>query len=319
MRVLVTGAAGLLGVHLIDLLVKREDVSVVFGVDNFSREYMHNPPFIVSEHFEKKFRLIKSNYEDIDTPWLNKLEPDAIIHLAAFVSIPESMEKPFEYFYNNEVGTFKFIQSILGIRKQPALIYASSPEVYGNPRCIPMKEEHPLHPRSTYAVTKLACEKHCLSLYEWYGYPVACIRNFNTYGENQNLWAYAGVIVEFINRALRNEPLTIHGDGTHTRDFVYVKDTVRAYSLLMDNMPRLKGEVFNVGTGKQTSINELANIIVKLTDSNSKIVHTKPRPGDLVALCANYSRIKEKLGWKPKFTLEEGLRKTISYYKAFLK
>lgn len=318
MKILVTGAAGFLGVHTVDLLVKRDDVSVVFGVDNFSREYLHNP-FTRSEHLEKKFRLIKSDYKDVDTSLLNKLEPDVIIHFAAFVSIPESMEKPFEYFYNNEVGTFMFIQNIFKTKSQPALVYASSPEVYGNPRYVPMDEEHPLHPRSTYSVTKLAAEKHCLSLFEWYGYPVAVIRNFNTYGENQNLWAYAGVITSFINNALRGKPLAIHGDGTQTRDFLYVKDNVRAYSLLIDKVHKLKGEVFNIGTGKQTSINELANMIIKLTNSNSKIVHTKARPGDLSALCADYSKIKEKLGWEPKFTLSEGLKRTISWYRRFVK
>lgn len=319
MRVLVTGAAGLLGVHLTDLLVRREDISEVIGVDNYSREFLHNPPFITSEHSEKKFRLIKSDYEDIETSLLNKLEPDVVVHLAAFVSIPESMEKPFEYFYNNEFGTFRFVQNIFRAKNQPALIYASSPEVYGNPRYVPMDEEHPLHPRSTYSVTKLAAEKHCMSLFEWYGYPVAVIRNFNTYGENQNLWAYAGVITSLINSALSGEPLAIHGDGTQTRDFLYVKDNVRAYSLLINKVDKLKGEVFNIGTGKQTSINELANMIKRLTNSDSKIIHTKARPGDLVALCADCSKIKEKLGWEPKFTLSEGLKKTISWYRRFVK
>lgn len=318
MKILVTGAAGLLGVHLVNLLVRREDVSVVFGVDNFSRNYLNNPPFVQSNQSKKKFSLIKCGYEEIDIALLNKLDPDVIIHLAASVSIPESMEKPFEYFYNNEVGTFMFAQNIFGTKNQPALICASSPEVYGNPRYVPMDEEHPLHPRSTYSVTKLAAEKHCLSLFEWYGYPVAVIRNFNTYGENQNLWAYAGVITSFIKNALVGEPLAIHGDGTQTRDFLYVKDNVRAYSLLIDKVHKLKGKVFNIGTGKQTSINDLANRIIKLTNSNSKIIHTKARPGDLAALCADYSEIKEKLGWEPKFTLSEGLKRTISWYRKFV-
>jgi len=320
MRVLVTGAAGLIGIHVVDLLVRRPDVSVVFGVDDFSRSYLKNSPFIRSDQFEKKFELMKCDYKEIDVALLDKLEPHVVIHLAASVSIPESLEKPWLYFLNNEFGTFDLLQKLLKTKNQPALIFASSPEVYGVPKYVPMDEEHPLNPRSIYSVTKLACEKHCLALYQWYGYPVTIIRNFNTYGENQNLGAYAGVITAFISNALRNEPIFIHGDGTQTRDFLYVEDNARAYSMLVDKVDSAKGEVFNIGTGKETSINELAKKIIALRDTKSIIVHMpNPRTADLPALCADFSKIKEKLGWEPLFTLEEGLRRTMSWYKSALR
>mgnify|MGYP000247663806 CR=1 FL=1 len=319
MRILVTGAAGLYGVNIIKLLVKREDVSIVYGVDNFCRSFPHSLPFIQSAVQNKKFSLLKCNYIKIDARLLDKLELDVIIHLAALVSIPESMEKSWTYFINNEVGTFALLQQLLKTRCQPALIYASSAEVYGVPKYLPMDENHPLNPRSVYSVTKLASEKHCMSLFECYDYPVTIIRNFNTYGENQGLGSYAGVIAIFINNALKNRPLYIHGNGNQTRDFLYVKDAVRAYSLLIDKTHNLKGEIFNIGTGKQTSINELAKVIIRLTNSKSEVIYINPRRGDLPALCADISKIKEKLEWEPEFSLEKGLQRTISWYKSFLK
>ncbi len=318
MRVLITGCAGLYGVHLVDKLVKRDDIEKVYGVDNFSRNFFEKDPFIKSPEFEKKFMLIKKDYKDIDTHTLNLLELDAIIHLAAYVSIDESMNSPHEYFKNNEVGTFHFVQNVFKTKQQPMLIYASSPEVYGNPKLTPMNEEHPLNPRSTYAVTKLACEKHCLSLFEWHGYPVNIIRNFNTFGENQNVWGYSAVIPSFIEKALKGQPLSIHNKGDQTRDFLYVKDAVEAYSSLLGHNST-KGEIFNIGTGKQTSIKELANIIKELTNSSSEVIFEEGRSGDLFALEADPSKIKKVLNWEPKYSLQEGLKRTIDWYGKFVK
>ena len=317
MRVMVTGAAGLFGVHMVDKLVKRPDVSKVYGVDNFSRNFFQKDPFIKSPEFEKKFVLIRKNYKEIDTHTLNLLEIDTIIHFAAYVSIDESIRSPFEYFENNEIATFHFIQNIFKTKQQPKIIYASSPEVYGNPKKTPMNEEHPMNPRSVYAATKLGSEKHCMVLFEWYGYPVNVIRNFNTYGENQNVWGYSAVIPAFIESALKGKPLRIQGDGKNTRDFLYVKDAVDAYDKLFSRTD-IKGEIFNIGTGKHTSILELAKLIQSLAKSNSEIIHMPPRKGDLFALEADISKIKEKLGWEPEHTLGQGLTNTINWYRQFL-
>ena len=317
MNVLVTGAAGLFGVHMVDKLVKREDVHKVYGVDNFSRNFFSQDPFIKSPEFDKKFVLIKKNYKEMDTHTLNLLEIDTIIHFAAYVSIDESMRSPFEYFENNEAATFQFIQNIFKTKQQPRLIFASSPEVYGNPLKLPMDEEHPMHPRSFYAATKLAGEKHCMALFEWYGYPANVIRNFNTYGENQNVWGYSAVIPAFIENALKGNPLKIQGDGKNTRDFLYVKDAVDAYDKLLSRND-MNGEIFNIGTGKQTSVLQVANLIKSLTDSDSQIIHSEPRKGDLSALEADISKIKKKLNWEPKHSLKDGLSNTIKWYREFI-
>lgn len=275
---------------------------------------------ISSPEFDKKFELIRKDFQDLDVRTINLLDLDAVVHLAAFVAIEESMDVPECYFKNNEEGTFNLCQVLLKSRKQPKLIYASSPEVYGNPKFTPMHEDHPLNPVSIYAVTKLACEKHCQAIHNWYKYPVNIIRNFNTFGGNENIWAYTAVIPKFIKNALLGEPLPIEGDGTQTRDFLYVKDAIEAYSLLLEKKHwHLNGQIINIGTSRQTSILELAKTIKELAGSSSEIVHIKPRPADLIALHADVKKAKEILNWEPKYSLKEGLAQTVEWYKKYLK
>lgn len=322
MNVLITGVAGLYGVHLANLLLKREDVAQVIGTDDFSREFLVDPLTLINYSRKPengKFRFLKMDFRDLSPKLLDELEVDVVVHLAAFVSIDESMDDPVRYFEVNEIGTFKLCQSLFKTKRQPYLIYASSPEVYGNPIYTPMDVDHPLYPRSIYAVTKLAAEKHCHALFQWYGYPVAIIRNFNTYGENQNNGRYAAVIPAFISRALKGEDLILHWGGKQSRDFTYVKDAVRAYSLLVSKRKQFKGSIFNIGTGKQTYILELAEKIVKLANSPSRIISKSGRFADLEKLEADITRTTEKLGWKPKCTLEEGLERTINWYRRLVK
>ncbi len=315
MIIIITGAAGLYGVHMVDALAKMKYVEKIVGVDDLSRNFFSSDPFIKSEEKDKKFELIKMDYAELDRKKIDEIQPDAVVHLAASVSIPESIDDPQKYFNNNEFGTFKLAQNLLSSKTQPFLIYASSPEVYGNPKYVPMDENHPLNPTSTYAVTKLACEKHCMSLWEWYKYPVTAIRNFNTYGENQNVWGYSAVIPAFIKNALENKPLKIEGDGKQTRDFMYVADAVNAYKMVIENARLAIGETFNIGTGVDISINDLADKIISLTNSRSKTVNAEGRSGDLRALRASIDHINSKIGWEPKTSMDDGLRKTIQWYR----
>ncbi|MBI4972703.1 MAG: GDP-mannose 4,6-dehydratase [Candidatus Omnitrophica bacterium] len=354
MNVLVTGAAGLYGVHLVDELVKDKNVSHVYGIDDFSREFLtvkppHKnnesnfavlrrnsngavfavscdklanefkviDPFIHSAELDEKFTLICDRYQNLSVEQLDEMGIDTVIHLAAYISIPESMHRSEEYFLNNEYGPFQLMQKLRKTKNQPLMIYASSPEVYGDPIYTPMDINHPMYPKSIYATTKLAAEKHCRSLYEWYKYPVVIIRNFNTFGENQNIYGDAAVVSNFIFKALKKEPLIIHNTGQQTRDFQYVKDAVRAYHLVAGRKD-LAGSIFNIGTGIQTQIKTLAEKILKLSGSESEIKYESGRGADLIALEADYSEIGKKVGWKPNFSLDEGLKRTIEWYKRVL-
>jgi len=318
MNVLVTGGAGLYGIHLIDMLVRRPDIARVICVDDFSRQYFQDDPFIKSPEFDEKFTLIKKKFYDLTVDELDRMDLGAVVHLAAHISIPESMARADDYFHNNEWGTFHLMQVLVQTQNWPLIVYASSPEVYGNPIYTPMDIHHPMLPRSIYAVTKLAAEKHCKAMHEWYKYPVVVIRNFNTFGENQDIAGNAGVVSAFILRALKNEPLVIHDNGRQTRDFQYVKDAVRAYSLVITQDKRLAGEVFNIGTKRQTSIKDLAYLIRSLAGSNSEIVFQPGRAADLMSLEADYTRIHETTGWQPEYSLEEGLKPTIEWYKTLI-
>ena len=324
LRVLITGAAGFYGSHLVNNLLRKDDTTEIIGVDSFDRkkDFPLDPFDIVDDKraFEERFTILASDFRDLDATKIDSLQVDCVIHLAALVSIPESMVKPREYFEVNEQGTFKLTQELLKSKTQPSLIFASSPEVYGDPIYTPLDMNHPFRPRSFYAVSKLAGERHCMVMHEWYGYPVTIIRNFNTYGENQSntYRGYPAVIPEFITKSILNEPIVIEGNGKQTRDLMYVKDAVSAYVRVIEMIDKCKGEIFDIGTGVQTSIIDLANKIIDISESSSELRFASGRPAELERLEADTSRIKEVLEWSPSHTLEKGLVKTIPWYRLVL-
>ena len=319
-----TGAAGFYGSNFVNVLLGDEKAEKIIGLDNFKRiEDFPLDPFNVVEDkkaFARKFELQKGDFRDLTAKKIDDLNIDAIVHYAALVSIPESMDKPLDYFEVNEYGVFKLTQELLRTKTQPLLIFASSPEVYGDPVYVPMDVNHPTRPKSTYATTKLAGECHVKVMHLWYDYPTCIIRNFNTFGENQSntYRGYPAVVPAFITRALLNEPIIIHNDGRQTRDLTYVKDAVRAYAVAIHNKNSVKGRVFNIGTGMDTSIKELAEKIKRLANSKSKTVFEKGRPADLPRLVADIKLTTEVLGWAPQFTLEQGLERAIAWYRKVL-
>lgn len=318
MRILITGAAGLYGYNLVSDLLTHDFVEKIIAVDDYSRQYSVNDPLREFKN-DKRLTVKKMKFQKISHKFLDSENVDVVVHFAAFVSIPESMKNAIRYFTNNELGTFSLMQTLGKTKKQPFLIYASSPEVYGNPVYTPIDIHHPLYPRSIYAVTKLAAEKHCYANYHWYGYPLAIIRNFNTFGENQHIGRYAAVIPQFINNAILGKPIIVQNDGTQTRDFLYVKDAVRAYRILIQDHQKNKGQIFNIGTGKQTSIKNLAEKIKKISGSYSKIILKKGRSADLMKLEADITNTKKQLHWKPEWKFDDALLNTINWYKKHLK
>lgn len=231
---------------------------------------------------------------------------DGIFHCAAKISVPESILMPDVYHEVNVIGTRNVVgvAGKLGVK----IVFSSSCAVYGESG-ESIIENTILNPKSPYAENKAEAEKILLES----GKPHVALRYFNVYGPGQSK-QYAGVITSFIQKALNNDNLIIYGDGEQTRDFVYVDDVVRANQLAMNYSSNIF-EVFNIASGVNTSVNELAKTIIELTNSSSRIEYRPERAGDIKFSKANISKAKEALCWQPQYKLRDGLIKTIEYYR----
>ena len=231
------------------------------------------------------------------------INTDGIFHCAAKISVPESIIVPKVYQHINIDGTKIVIES--AVRQK--IVFSSSAAVYGESE-IPVNEKGQLVPKSPYAETKIIGEE----LLQKTNRPHVALRYFNVYGPGQSI-QYAGVITNFIKKALEGKDLVIHGDGTQVRDFVFISDVVEANIMAM-NYNNKKFEIFNIASSEKTTINQLAKLILKLTNSDSKICYEPARNGDIFYSNADISKATNILGWKPKVSLEEGLKETIAFY-----
>lgn len=298
--IVVTGGAGFIGSHIAEELSKENEVVVI---DNLYSGRAENVPSNV--------KFIQADIRDYQSIAELISQADYVFHEAALVSVVESVEKPILTEEINVLGTLNILKALS--EGHGKLIFASSAAVYGDNQNLPLKESEKPNPLSPYGVTKITGEYYCKVFYELYGIPTVSLRYFNVFGERQGYNQYAGVISIFINRALKGEPLIIYGDGKQTRDFIYVKDVVKA-NILVAKSSKANGKVFNVARGERTTILELALKVIDATNSPSSIIFDKPRPGDIRHSQADISEIK-KLGFEPEYSLEEGLLRTIEWYK----
>ena len=236
-----------------------------------------------------------------------------VFHMAAR-NIIASTANPRDDFETNIGGTLNVL--LAARESQPdRVVYTSSTSVYGNPRSIPINEDDNLVPITPYAVSKLSGEHYCLAFYESYNLPVATVRYSNVYGPGQRPDnPYCGVVSKFLTNCHNGEPLTVHGDGEQTRDFTYIEDAVDA-TLLAATHPRAEGDVFNVGTGIETSVNRLAEMIGSAMDRDIDIRHIDRRDIDNIRRrVVNIEKMRRMLRWSPQMTLEKGLRATAEWY-----
>jgi len=303
MKILITGGSGFIGSHLVEHYQHQADVVVL---DNFRSGHRKNLDGL-------KCRIVEGSI--LDQKLLEDIMPgvDYVFHLAAMVSVPESMSSPKETVEINVQGLLNVMETARkhGVKK---LCFASSAAVYGeNPEEIKVETLTP-DPRSPYAITKLDGEYYC-DLYRREGWlPTAVLRFFNVFGPRQDpMGAYAAAVPIFIHKALRNEPITIFGDGGQTRDFIYVKDIVGALSFLAENADA-RG-VFNAGYGQCMSIEELAHIILTESGSASQITHAPVRAGDIRHSRANPQKLIGA-GWRAVHGVKNGLIATIESYGA---
>lgn len=300
-RVLVTGGAGFVGSHVVEGLVSAGLKVTV--LDNLSTGKLGN----IDEFLQKG----GASFVEGDVTDQKVVEEcvdgvDAVIHLAAIASVPLSVENPALTYRTNAGGTLNLLNSCVRA-KVSRFVYASSCAVYGEPRRLPVKETYVTRPVSPYAISKLQAERHCVDFQERKLLKTVILRMFNVYGPRQAATEYAGVVTSFVDRARRGLPLVVYGDGAQTRDFIHVRDVVEAFLRVLEHRKAV-GRVFNVGSGKRVSVNELAKQVLELADLDLPIVYKKQREGDLRHMFADVSKAIRLLGYGAKVTLEDGLR-----------
>ncbi len=304
MKTLVTGAAGFIGSHLVDgLLDKGYDVRVL---DNLYSGDMDN----LSQHENNSsFEFIKGDIREIETVIDAIEDVDTIFHEAAITSVPASIKNPKLTNQVNVDGTKNLLETARD-KEVENFIFASSCAVYGDPETIPLTEESRIDPNSPYAESKLLAEKECKK-YSKKGLETVIFRYFNVYGPRQGGGKYSGVISKFLKRIENDEPPIIFGDGEQTRDFVHVKDVVKANILALE-AENISGEVFNIGTGNAVSVNELCRTIMDMAGEKSEEpVYEEARDGDIRHSRADIGKAIEKIGYSPEITLKEGLKTII--------
>lgn len=299
-KYVITGGAGFIGSHIAEHLSNRGHQVTI--LDSLRTGFEHNLNGL-------DVQFVKGDIRDENL--VNKLLDGAngVFHLAALVSVPESLLKIKECIEINTIGTINILEAAknsLGCK----VVLSTSAANYGNNPVLPKVETMFPEPMTPYAITKLDGEYYLKMYLDQYQVPTASLRYFNVFGPRQNPEsAYAAAVPIFINKALQNEPITIYGDGLQTRDFIYVKDVVKANILAAE----AGSETYNVALGHSTSVLELAEKIIKITNSKSQIKFLDERPGDIKHSKADPSKFNQ-LGFQPSYSIDEALEETILFY-----
>jgi UDP-glucose 4-epimerase len=300
MNVLVTGGAGFIGSHIVDLLVEKGcNVSVADNLSTGRAENI-NPG---------------ANFYNIDVrdPGLKEViareRPTAVIHLAAQVDVQCSLQDPHTDAEINILGTVNLLDACAGcgIGK---VVYASSAAVYGSPMYLPVDERHPVAPQSPYGLSKYTAEQYLRLYRDMHGISFTVLRFANVYGPRQDATGEGGVVAIFTDKLAKGVKPAIFGDGEQTRDFIYVKDVAGAS---VAALRRGDGGTFNVSTGKGLTVNHLFQALKEVTGSMADPVYQPPRPGDITHSTLSNARACVSLDWHPRYMLMEGLRETVAY------
>lgn len=307
-KVLVTGGAGFVGSHLAEALLKKRCEVII--LDNLSTGFMENISHLLD--CGNKVHFIQGDIRDPEVCLKAAEGVDIIFHEAAQINPVLAVEDPFFDFEVNASGTLNLLDAARK-RDVKKFIFAAT-NVYGDPKYLPIDENHPLDLLSPYAASKLSGEAYCMVYNRTYGIETVRLRYTNIYGPRQrSTKSESGVIAIFIERVINGKPPVIFGDGEKTRDFVYVSDVVKA-NILAAESERCAGEVFNIGSGKETSINALAELVLKVCGNKDlSPIHEPPRKADFQRCKVDTTKARNLLGFRLEIQLEEGLEKTINW------
>ncbi len=311
-RVLVTGAGGFIGSHLAERLV-REGAKVRAMVRYGSAGrwgWLDDSPLV------KEMEIFAGDIRDSGNVRRAMEECDAVLHLAALIAIPYSYHAPDSYVRTNIDGTLNVLEAAR-LLKTPRIVHTSTSEVYGTALRVPIDEDHPLQGQSPYSATKIGADKLVESYYRSFDLPVVTIRPFNTYGPRQSTRA---VIPTIITQAIAGAEIRL-GSLTPTRDLNYVSNTVDGF-LKGASVAGIEGETINLGSGEEISVGDLAKSIVRLVGRDVPIVteeqRLRPEKSEVNRLLADNSRARDRLGWKPEVSFEQGLKQTIEWMRSHL-
>lgn len=331
MNILVTGGAGFIGRWVVKALLKEQHN--VLALDNLSNGRLEN---IEEFNENNNFKFIQGDIKDTKLldEIFEKQQFDIIYHLGASINVQDSIDDPTTTFYNDTVGTFNILEKakiqmfgknakmdsdswVIDEKEKThpcKVVFMSTCMVYDKAKEKGIDEFHPVKPVSPYGGAKIAAENMVLSYYNAYKLPTVVIRPFNTYGPFQKTGGEGGVVAIFIKNALNNNDLNIYGTGNQTRDLLYVKDCAR-FVIMAGFNSNVDGEVVNAGTGRDVTINELADIISKGRVKINHVKHIHPQ-SEIMKLLCDYSKAEKLMGWKPEYTLEEGIEETEEWIKS---
>jgi NAD dependent epimerase/dehydratase len=309
-KVLVTGAGGFIGSHLTEALLDL-GCDVTAMIRYTSRSDWGNLEFL-PEDKKSVLRVVAGSIEDSHFISRHVRGKDLVFHLAALIGIPYSYVAPDSYVRTNIIGTTNILESAREFDVS-LIVHTSTSEIYGTATYIPIDEKHPIQPQSPYSASKVGADMIAESFYRAFGTPVAIMRPFNTYGPRQSARA---VIPTVVSQVLGSSSEIRLGSLTPIRDLVFVKDTVQGF-LKMGESDRVIGKVINFGTGRGISVHDLAKLILQITSVNKPLIQDvkreRPFDSEVFELIADSSQAQHLLGWRPNYTLEEGLAETIGF------
>ena len=302
-KITVTGGAGFIASHLTDKLIEKgHDVVIIDNLSTGKKENLNlKAKFYEADICDSKIAQI-----------FQEEEPEIVFHFAAQIDIRKSVKNPIGDAKINILGSLNLLENCREVGVKKFIFASTGGAIYGDTNIIPTPETHPENPESPYGICKLTIEKYLHFYQKTYGLDSTILRLANIYGPRQNSKGEAGVIAIFCDKMLKNKKVMINGNGKQTRDFAYVNDIVEAAILVTKSE---KSGIYNIGTGKETNINEIFRKLKELTISSCKEIHGPVKSGEQKRSCLDYFKAKKELNWQPTCNLDEGLEKTVDWFK----